>query len=69
MAETLHPPAPLNPGTGARTERNTVGLRAPWRPGQSGNPRGGSVALFSLAARIRRAFGDGQSALRTLAEQ
>jgi hypothetical protein len=60
MAETLRPPVPFNPGTGARTDRNTVGLRAPWRPGQSGNPRGGAVSLFSLAARIRRASGDGQ---------
>ena len=60
MAEALRPPAPRNPGTRARTERNTVGLRAPWSPGESGNPRGGSVALFSLAARIRRASGEGQ---------
>jgi hypothetical protein len=69
MADTLRPPAPLNPATRARTDRNTVGLRVPWRPGQSGNPRGGSVALFSLDARIRRTSGDSQNALRTVAEQ
>jgi hypothetical protein len=39
------------------------GLRPPWRPGQTGNPRGGAVLLLSLAARIRRASGDGQELL------
>ena len=48
---------------GTRTASGTGrlrGLRPPWRPGQSGNPRGGASLLLSLAARIRRASGDGQ---------
>jgi hypothetical protein len=48
---------------GTRTAHGTVrtrGLRPPWRPGQTGNPRGGAVSLLSLVARIRRASGEGQ---------
>jgi hypothetical protein len=42
---------------GARTAGDTVrirGLAAPWRPGISGNPSGGSISALGLAAEIRR---------------
>jgi len=51
MVKTRRPPGPFDPRPATRTVRNTVGLRAPWKPGQSGNPRGGAVSLFSLATR------------------
>jgi hypothetical protein len=46
------------PYDGTRTEGGTArlrGVRPPWQPGQTGDPRGGAVSLLSLAARIRRA--------------
>jgi hypothetical protein len=53
----------LPTGNGTSTVGGTArtrGLRPPWRPGQTGNPRGGAVALLNLARRIRRASGEGQ---------
>jgi hypothetical protein len=47
------PPMRLSSDDGAHTERRTEasqGLRPAWRPGESGNPRGGASPLLTMAA-------------------
>jgi len=40
--------------TSKGTDKRTAGLRAPWKPGQSGNPKGKKKGTVSLVAALKR---------------